>query len=72
MTATALPVADLAVRTHCPYCAFQCGTIVGDPLGPDADRIQGDPHFPVNNGELCVKGWTAHTLLRHPFYHLGA
>jgi assimilatory nitrate reductase catalytic subunit len=64
--AVALPPADLAVRTHCPYCAFQCGTIVGDPLGPDADRIQGDPHFPVNNGELCVKGWTAHTLLRHP------
>lgn len=58
---TALPLADLAVRTHCPYCAFQCGTIVGDD-----DRIQGDPHFPVNNGELCIKGWSAQALLRHP------
>jgi assimilatory nitrate reductase catalytic subunit len=30
------------------------------------DRVDGDPHFPVNNGQLCVKGWTSHTLLRHP------
>ena len=21
----------LAVRTHCPYCAYQCGIIAGDP-----------------------------------------
>ena len=63
---TGLPLVDLAVRTHCPYCAFQCGILVGDPMGPDAERIQGDPHFPVNNGQLCIKGWTAHALLRHP------
>ena len=25
-----------------------------------------NPHFPVNNGQLCVKGWTAATLLDHP------
>src|SRR5207249_303652 len=52
---------ELAVRTHCPYCAYQCGVRMGDP-----DEVVGDPHFPVNNGELCVKGWTATALLRHP------
>ncbi len=66
MPATALPLADLAVRTHCPYCAFQCGIRMADPFGDAAQTIQGDPHFPVNNGQLCVKGWTAHTLLTHP------
>jgi assimilatory nitrate reductase catalytic subunit len=30
------------------------------------DRVVGDPHFPVNNGQLCIKGWTSHALLRHP------
>lgn len=30
------------------------------------DRVVGDPHFPVNNGQLCIKGWTSQTLLRHP------
>jgi assimilatory nitrate reductase catalytic subunit len=32
----------------------------------EAERVVGDPHFPVNNGQLCIKGWTSHTLLRHP------
>ncbi len=54
-----------AVRTHCPYCAFQCGVRMGEGDG-QPDRVMGDPHFPVNNGQLCVKGWTSHTLLRHP------
>jgi assimilatory nitrate reductase catalytic subunit len=69
VTGTTLPLApadDLAVRTHCPYCAFQCGVRFGDPHGDVQQRIQGDPHFPVNNGQLCVKGWTAFALLRHP------
>jgi assimilatory nitrate reductase catalytic subunit len=66
MPASALGPVELAVRTHCPYCAFQCGIRMSDPLGDAAQTIQGDPHFPVNNGQLCVKGWTAHTLLTHP------
>ena len=53
---------ELAIRTHCPYCAFQCGMVVGD----GGDSVEGDPHFPVNNGQLCIKGWTSTTLLRHP------
>jgi len=55
-----------SVRTHCPYCAYQCGVLVGDPLDAEEYRVQGDPHFPVNNGQLCIKGWTAGGLLRHP------
>jgi assimilatory nitrate reductase catalytic subunit len=56
----------LGVRTHCPYCAFQCGILMGEDLGGGSARVTGDPHFPVNNGQLCVKGWTAATLLDHP------
>ena len=67
MTTTPLPLApDLAIRTHCPYCAYQCGMLWGDAHGADGPPVQGDPHFPVNNGQLCVKGWTSHALLRHP------
>jgi assimilatory nitrate reductase catalytic subunit len=58
--------AALAVRTHCPYCAYQCGVLLTeDPAGPGA-QVMGDPHFPVNNGQLCVKGWTSAGLLDHP------
>jgi len=32
----------------------------------DAATISGDEEFPVNNGALCVKGWTAAELLNHP------
>ncbi|HET6580212.1 MAG TPA: molybdopterin oxidoreductase family protein [Gemmatimonadales bacterium] len=68
MSRTTLPLTPrpaFAVRTHCPYCAFQCGVLMGEGDG-QPDRVMGDPHFPVNNGQLCVKGWTSHTLLRHP------
>jgi assimilatory nitrate reductase catalytic subunit len=29
-------------------------------------QVSGDPHFPVNNGQLCIKGWTSASLLKHP------
>jgi assimilatory nitrate reductase catalytic subunit len=32
----------------------------------DSGAISGDEDFPVNNGALCVKGWTAAELLNHP------
>src|SRR5262245_34761953 len=54
----------LGTRTHCPYCAFQCGTVLRTTDG--ALRIEGDPRFPVNGGQLCVKGWTTGELLDHP------
>lgn len=28
--------------------------------------VSGDPHFPVNNGQLCIKGWSAASLMIHP------
>jgi assimilatory nitrate reductase catalytic subunit len=59
------PAVGLAVRTHCPYCAYQCGVLMSDDHGA-AERVMGDPYFPVNNGQLCIKGWTSATLLGHP------
>ncbi len=62
---TSVP-AGREVRTHCPYCAFQCGILMGEDRGTEYPRVSGDPYFPVNNGQLCVKGWTSDALLQHP------
>ncbi len=44
-------------KTHCPYCSLQCGmTLIK--RGP-ALEVQSWPEFPVNEGALCRKGWTA-------------
>ena len=59
---TLVPTTELGVRTHCPYCAFQCGMSWDETSG----QVVGDPHFPVNNGQLCIKGWTSAALLKHP------
>ena len=64
------PAATTGVATHCPYCAYQCGMLLA-PNKPNAEglpplRVAGDPDFPVNNGQLCIKGWTASELLSHP------
>ncbi|MGQ0507019.1 MAG: molybdopterin oxidoreductase family protein [Myxococcaceae bacterium] len=50
------------VRTHCPYCALQCGIQLSG--APAEVTLRGDD-FPVNNGELCVKGFTAAATLSH-------
>lgn len=53
-----------ATATHCPYCAFQCGMLL---TGSRQNAvIAGNPDFPVNNGALCIKGWTAAATLEHP------
>jgi assimilatory nitrate reductase catalytic subunit len=64
----ALPQLDAptGTRTHCPYCAFQCGTVLTRGDSALSLTIAGDPKFPVNAGQLCVKGWTAGELLNHP------
>jgi assimilatory nitrate reductase catalytic subunit len=54
----------VSTATHCPYCAFQCGMHLTD--SPDGIVITGDETFPVNQGALCVKGWTAAATLSHP------
>jgi len=51
-------------RTHCPYCALQCGIRLEGPA--DRPVLTGDPDFPVNQGALCIKGWTAAEALTHP------
>ncbi len=51
------------VATHCPYCAFQCGTELA--VRGREVRVRGDETFPVNRGALCIKGWTAADTLDH-------
>src|SRR2546423_5122325 len=52
------------VTTHCPYCALQCGMHL---LGvADGVKVIGNVKFPVNEGGLCVKGWSAAATLDHP------
>ncbi len=63
---TSFPTTDLAVHSHCPYCALQCGMLFGSGSSDSPASVMGDPHFPVNNGDLCIKGWTSTELLRHP------
>jgi assimilatory nitrate reductase catalytic subunit len=43
-------------NTHCPYCSLQCGMNL---RGRRAPEVQAWPEFPVNEGGLCRKGWTA-------------
>ncbi len=52
-------------RTHCPYCAFQCAMTLGTERD-GALRVSGDPDFPVNRGQMCIKGFTSASLLDHP------
>ena len=86
-------VTERVVRTHCPYCAFQCGMTVttttsassladgpgdshasveGRPQIPGDVRhdvrhdVRPDPAFPVNRGQMCIKGFTSADLLDHP------
>ena len=51
-----------ATETHCPYCALQCGMT----LTPAVGGVTAEPSdFPVNQGGLCAKGFTAGDLLGH-------
>ncbi|MBA8824785.1 assimilatory nitrate reductase catalytic subunit [Saccharopolyspora lacisalsi] len=52
------------VATHCPYCALQCGTRLS--RSRDGVTITPSRDFPVNQGGLCQKGWTAPALLDTP------
>ena len=57
------------VKTHCPYCAFQCGMeVTATKLGGTTTqlRIAANPDFPVNRGQMCIKGFTSGELLDHP------
>jgi assimilatory nitrate reductase catalytic subunit len=52
------------MRTHCPYCALQCGMRLEKT--PDGYAVRGDESFDVNAGALCTKGFTAAETLAHP------
>jgi assimilatory nitrate reductase catalytic subunit len=57
------------IKTHCPYCAFQCGmdvTVTKLRGAVTQLRIAGNPDFPVNRGQMCIKGFTSGELLDHP------
>jgi assimilatory nitrate reductase catalytic subunit len=62
--------AALATKTHCPYCAFQCGMTMRPRDGATAVNasvdVRADPDFPVNRGQMCIKGFNAADLLSHP------
>jgi assimilatory nitrate reductase catalytic subunit len=49
-------------ETHCPYCSLQCGMRLS---GVRDLEVTPWEEFPVNEGGLCRKGWTAAGLLRH-------
>ncbi|HEV2344210.1 MAG TPA: molybdopterin oxidoreductase family protein [Actinocrinis sp.] len=54
-------------RSHCPYCALQCGIqLTPVTAGPAVSGLEvtGRTQFPVNEGALCGKGATAGELLR--------
>jgi len=60
------------VKTHCPYCAFQCGMTVTPSTAKGEDpKVQADADFPVNRGQMCIKGFTSAALLDHPKRVLG-
>ncbi|HEY0641783.1 MAG TPA: molybdopterin-dependent oxidoreductase, partial [Nocardioides sp.] len=43
-------------NTHCPYCSLQCGMKLAGRRTPE---VRAWEEFPVNEGALCRKGWTA-------------
>jgi assimilatory nitrate reductase catalytic subunit len=60
-------VTSETTKTHCPYCAFQCGMAVTTSEAGRRDvRVSADPDFPVNRGQMCIKGLTSAALLDHP------
>jgi assimilatory nitrate reductase catalytic subunit len=60
-------VTSETTRTHCPYCAFQCGMEVTNNQADERKLvIRANPEFPVNRGQMCIKGFTSAALIDHP------
>ncbi|MBJ7357554.1 molybdopterin oxidoreductase family protein [Nocardioides sp.] len=49
--------------THCPYCSLQCGMSLE--RAGRALEVRPWAEFPVNQGALCRKGWSAAGLRGH-------
>ncbi|HWZ90951.1 MAG TPA: molybdopterin oxidoreductase family protein [Polyangiaceae bacterium] len=58
-------VPPVETKTHCPYCAFQCGMLVAEAEG-GLLSVRADDDFPVNRGQMCIKGFTSAELITHP------
>lgn len=55
-------------KTHCPYCSLQCGLTLTKPVGRARNgtlEVGARTEFPVNQGALCRKGWSAGGLRGH-------
>jgi len=62
-------ITSVTTNTHCPYCAFQCGmsvTSVDGVADATALEVKPDAEFPVNRGQMCIKGFTSGDLIDHP------
>ena len=58
-----------SVATHCPFCALQCAMAIDGRPAADGTvdvEIKARPDFPVNEGRMCIKGWSSAGLLGHP------
>ncbi len=51
-------------RSVCPYCGVGCGQLVYHKDGK-VIQIEGDPHSPISQGNLCPKGAASRQLLEH-------
>ncbi len=57
---------SLKVPTHCCYCAFQCGMrVLVDQEMRRVVGVEGNPAFPVNRGQMCIKGHTSIEQINH-------
>ncbi len=53
------------VLTTCPYCGCGCGLLL-EVLDEEVIGVLPQKDHPVNEGALCIKGWSAHEFLRAP------
>jgi formate dehydrogenase major subunit len=51
-------------RSVCPYCGVGCGQLIYHRNGKLVS-IEGDPHSPISQGNLCLKGAASYQLLTH-------
>ena len=53
------------VRTTCPYCGCGCEMLLQVQNGKVTGVLPSKTH-PMNQGKLCIKGWSAHEFIHHP------
>ena len=50
------------VRTTCTYCGTGCGVLLEVLDGEIVGTLPQKDH-PINEGKLCIKGWSAHEFI---------